>query len=114
MRVLCKYKTIVKNSDNWYEIDDNIIKEIEIDDVINQNAFVLIYEKSDNDMNDDSNEEKQDKNDDINKNDIINDNSGNKDLKNKNKKGKNFREEEELLNNEEMFGIKTFGQIEDI
>ena len=110
----CKYKAIVKNSNNWYEIDDNIIKEIEIDDVINQNAFVLIYEKSDNDMNDDSNEEKQDKNDDINKNDIINDNSGNKDLKNKNKKGKKFKEEEELLNNEEMFGIKTFGQIEDI
>ena len=110
----CKYKAIVKNSNNWYEIDDNIIKEIEIDDVINQNAFILIYEKTDNDMNEDNNEENQDKNDDIIKNDINNDNSVNKTLKNKIKKGKKFREEEELLNNEEMFGIKTFGQIEDI
>jgi len=30
------------------------------------------------------------------------------------KKNKKFKEEEELLNNEEIFGIKTFGQIEDL
>ena len=107
----CKYKAIVKNSDNWYEIDDNNIKEIDIDDVINQNAYILVYEKTDNDINDDSNEEKKEENirDKNNK-----DNSGNKSVISKNKKGKKMREEEELLNNEEMFGIKTFGQIEDI
>ena len=32
----------------------------------------------------------------------------------KTKKNKKFREEEELLNNEELFGVKTFGQIEDL
>ena len=107
----CKYKAIVKNSDNWYEIDDNNIKEIDIDDVINQNAYILVYEKTDNDINDESNEEKKEENirDKNNK-----DNSGNKSVISKNKKGKKMREEEELLNNEEMFGIKTFGQIEDI
>ena len=37
-----------------------------------------------------------------------------KDMNNKELNNKKFKEEEELLNNEELFGIKTFGQIEDI
>jgi ubiquitin C-terminal hydrolase len=36
----------VKNNESWYEIDDNNIKEIDEDDVINQNAYILIYEKN--------------------------------------------------------------------
>ena len=110
----CKYKAIVKNNENWYEIDDNVIKEINEDDVINQNAYVLIYEKSEND-----NEENNKKDSNIKQNENIDNNNDDvgksvENRNNKNKKGKKFREEEDLLNNEEIFGIKTFGQIEDI
>ncbi len=105
----CKYKAIVKNNENWYEIDDNNIKEIDEDDVINQNAYILIYEKTDNDFEEDDKkkENDEDKNN-LNKIEDVNYKGE------KGKKNKKFREEEELLNNEEMFGIKTFGQIEDI
>ena len=105
----CKYKAIVKNNENWYEIDDNNIKEIDEDDVINQNAYILIYEKTDNDFEEDNKnrENIEDKNN-LNKIEDVNAKGE------KGKKNKKFREEEELLNNEEMFGIKTFGQIEDI
>ena len=101
----CKYKAIVKNNEEWYEIDDNNIKKIDEDDVINQNAYILVYEKTENDSDEDNK---------------INENLGNHGNKEENnkiekgKKSKKLREEEELLNNEEFFGIKTFGQIEDI
>ena len=109
----CKYKTIIKNNENWYEIDDENIKQIDEDNVINQNAYILIYEKTDNDFNEnDKNNENEDDKKDMNKNEQNNnfDNNDN----NRSKKNKKFKEEEELLNNEELFGIKTFGQIEDI
>ena len=95
----CKYKAIIKNNENWYEIDDENIKQIDEDDVINQNAYILIYEKTDNDLSNNGNNEN------------IKDE---KDMNNKELNNKKFKEEEELLNNEELFGIKTFGQIEDI
>ena len=105
----CKYKAIVRNNDNWYEIDDNNIKQIDEDSVINQNAYILIYGKTESDLD-------KDKNNDNIDNDINNgeENIGVNNKSDKGKKGKKFREEEELLNNEELFGIKTFGQIEDI
>ena len=108
----CKYKTIVKNNDNWYEIDDNNIKKIDEDDVINQNAYILIYEKTENDLDEENKENKDIKqNENIrNKNEIINSTDENKNTRTK----KKFREEEELLDNEELFGIKSFGQIEDL
>ena len=38
------YKTIVKNEDNWYEIDDNIIKKLEMrNQIINNEAYVLVF-----------------------------------------------------------------------
>ena len=95
----CKYKAIIKNNENWYEIDDENIKQIDEDDVINQNAYILIYEKTKNDLSNNGNNEN------------IKDE---KDMNNKELNNKKFKEEEELLNNEELFGIKTFGQIEDI
>ena len=107
----CKYKAIIKNNDNWYEIDDINIKEVDKDYVINQNAYILINEKTGNDIDENDNEEKvEDKNDIVNREEKID--SINE--VNRGKRHKKFREEEELLNNEEMFGIKTFGQIEDI
>ena len=108
----CKYKTIVKNNDNWYEIDDNNIKKIDEDDVINQNAYILIYEKTENDLDEENKENKDIKqNENVrNNNEIINSSDENKNTRTK----KKFREEEELLDNEELFGIKSFGQIEDL
>ena len=107
----CKYKAIIKNNENWYEIDDTNIKEINEDDVIDQNAYILIYESAEKDS------EENDK-DNIKNNENIDNNNDVSNIEEnrntKNKKGKKFREEEDLLNNEEMFGIKTFGQIEDI
>ena len=104
----CKYKAIVKNNENWYEIDDDNIKQIDEDNAINQNAYILVYEKTENDFEDDNkNKEKKG-----NENNI--DNVEEKNKGEKGKKNKKLREEEELLNNEELFGIKQFGQIEDI
>ena len=109
----CKYKAIVKNNEKWYEIDDNTIKEIDEDGVINQNAYVLVYEKSENNSEENNNRDSNTKrNENIDNNNDVGKSEENRN--NKNKKGKKFREEEDLLNNEEMFGIKTFGQIEDI
>ena len=45
-----KYKAIIKNNENWYEIDDENIKQIDKDNVTNQNAYILIYEKTNNDF----------------------------------------------------------------
>ena len=55
------YKTIVKNKNNWYEIDDNEIKQIDINNVINQNAYILIYEKIDklNEIEEDNKTDKE-------------------------------------------------------
>ena len=122
------YKTIVKNKDNWYEIEDNDIKQINVNNIINQNAYILIYEKVDK-----SNEDDKDKNNKNNKEDnktlenknydsdinFDNDNINNSEKKiylKKEKKNnvKKFKEEEDLLNDEELFGIKSYGEIEDI
>ena len=121
------YKAIVKNNNLWYEINDNEIKQIKSNNVIDQNAYILIYEKIDKfDENEDKSgskkKEKEDKKID-NKNydsDINFDNSNDKNkekkinLKKKEKKNKKFKEEEDLLNEEELFGIKTYGEMEDI
>ena len=121
------YKTIVKNNNNWYEIEDTDIKQIKINNVINQNAYILIYEKVDKSYeNEDNNckkKEKEDKKITDNKNydsdiNFESDNNKNKDkkinLKKEKKPTKKFKEEEDLLNDEELFGIKSFGEIEDI
>ena len=117
------YKTIVKNNNNWYEIEDNEIKQINVNSVINQNAYILIYEKIDKNYDDDKKKEKEDIKNIDNKNydsdiNFENDNSKGKDkkinLKKEKKVVKKFKEEEDLLNDEELFGIKSFGEIEDI
>ena len=122
------YKTIVKNNNNWYEIVDNEIKQINANEVINQNAYILIYEKIDssNDIEDrdnNNNKIKEDNKINDNKNydsdiNIESDSNKNKEkkiyLKKEKKNMKKFKEEEDLLNDEELFGIKTYGEIEDI
>ena len=119
------YKTIVKNKNNWYEIEDNDIKQIEINEVINQNAYVLIYEKIDKsneidekENNDKSKEDKKDSKKEENPFNLDSDNFGNKEkkvyLKKEKKNVKKFKEEEDLLNDEELFGIKSYGEMEDI
>ena len=121
------YKTIVKNKNNWYEIEDNEIKQIDENNVINQNAYILIYEKIDkineNEEKDNNNKEKVEiKNlDNKNYDSDINFESDNKNnekkiyLKKEKKNNiKKFKEEEDLLNDEELFGIKSYGEIEDI
>ena len=124
------YKTIVKNKNNWYEIEDNDIKQIDENSVINQNAYILIYEKVDKIYDDEEKDNKTKKIEDIKKNldnknydsdinfesDNNNKNTEKKIYLKKEKKNniKKFKEEEELLNEEELFGIKTFGEIEDI
>ena len=115
----CKYKALVKNNENWYEIDDEKIKEIDINNVINKNAYILFYEKVDiDDNNEDNNKNSENIENSDNINDLKNENNDGKvtvnNRNNKTKKYKKFIEEEELLNNEELFGIKTFGQIEDL
>ena len=117
----------MKNNNNWYEIEDTDIKQIKINNVINQNAYILIYEKVDKSYeNEDNNckkKEKEDKKITDNKNydsdiNFESDNNKNKDkkinLKKEKKPTKKFKEEEDLLNDEELFGIKSFGEIEDI
>ena len=119
------YKTIVKNKNNWYEIEDNDIKQIELNEVINQNAYVLIYEKIDKsneidekENNDKSKENKKESIKDENPFNLDSDNFGNKEkkvyLKKEKKNFKKFKEEEDLLNDEELFGIKSYGEMEDI
>ena len=119
------YKTIVKNKNNWYEIEDNDIKQIELNEVINQNAYVLIYEKIDKsneidekENNDKSKEDKKDSKKEENPFNLDSDNFGNKEkkvyLKKEKKNFKKFKEEEDLLNDEELFGIKSYGEMEDI
>ena len=124
------YKTIVKNKNNWYEIEDNDIKQIDENSVINQNAYILIYEKVDKIYDDEEKDNKTKKVEDIKKNldnknydsdinfesDNNNKNTEKKIYLKKEKKNniKKFKEEEEVLNEEELFGIKTFGEIEDI
>ena len=115
----CKYKALVKNNENWYEIDDENIKEIDINNVINKNAYILFYEKVDiDDNNEDNNKNSENIENNDNINNLKNENNDGKvtvnNRNNKTKKYKKFIEEEELLNNEELFGIKTFGQIEDL
>ena len=65
------YKSIVKNNNLWYEINDNEIKQINVNRVIDQNAYILIYEKIDKfDENENKNgikkKEKEDKKNDKN------------------------------------------------
>ena len=123
------YKTIVKNKNNWYEIEDNEIKQIDENNVINQNAYILIYEKVDKSYENEEKDEKSKKHEtkknidnknydsDINfESDNINNNAEKRIHLKKEKKGgvKKFKEEEDLLNEEELFGIKSFGEIEDI
>ena len=117
------YKTIVKNKDNWYEIEDNYINQINENQVINKNAYILIYEKIDtiNEI-EEKNKEKVNKNiDNKNYDSDINFESDNKNTekkiylkKEKKNNIKKFKEEKDLLNEEELFGIKSYGEIEDI
>ena len=97
-----------------------ILKKFDINSVINKNAYILFYEKVDIDNEDEN--DKNNKGDNVNdENKINNDKNENNEEKinlndrnTKAKKNKKFKEEEELLNNEKIFGIKTFGQIEDL
>jgi hypothetical protein len=124
------YKNIVKNNNNWYEIEDNEIKQINENCVINQNAYILIYEKVDKSNEEDKDKEKNNTDskeakkilDNKNYDSDVNfesENIHNKEKKiylkkEKKKYVKKFKEEEDLLNDEELFGIKSFGEIEDI
>ena len=115
------YKTIIKRKDNWYEIEDTHIKAINVDEVINPNAYILIYEKADksNDnqeisnnsdvINNISNEIQDIKIDEDNEDDENNNDSGRSD-----KKFKKFEDEEIFLKNEDSFKMKAFGELQDI
>ncbi len=39
------YKAIVRNDNEWYDINDTNIKKIEKEDVITKDAYVLVYKK---------------------------------------------------------------------
>ena len=120
------YKTIVKNRNNWYEIEDNDIKELDINNVINQNAYILIYEKVDksNENEDKENNLKEKEDNEVKDKNNNNINLEKENFSNKEKKVylkkekktniKKFKEEEDLLNEEELFGIKSYGEMEDI
>ena len=74
------YKTFIRKKDIWYGIDEKDIRQININEIINPDAYILIYEKKDNcidlESNEKENESNIDANIDINSNNINNNELG--------------------------------------
>ena len=60
------YKTLIKNKDSWYEIKGQNLEKINLNEVINSNAYILFYEKKGVSIDLMSNFEEKEKNFDIN------------------------------------------------
>jgi len=70
------YKTFIRKKDIWYSLDEKDIKQININEIINPYAYILIYEKKDNSfglkLNEEEDESFTSSNIDINLNNINN------------------------------------------
>ena len=60
------YKTFIRKKDIWYAIDEKDIKQININEIINPYAYILIYEKKGNFIGLKSNEEEDESKIDVN------------------------------------------------
>ena len=76
------YKVYIRKKEIWYEIKNQEFKKINSDEVINPNAYILIYEKKDNSIDFKFNNEEEENNIDNNINIIKENNINNQNLEN--------------------------------